>query len=239
MNHTIDTIEYRGCTIRIVSDDDPINPRKEFDHLGKMVCWHGRYNLGDEQPKEDAGEYLCRMAAEVDAGFSKLNDLYDQAIRRGSSRACQRINRRLSKERERILAEHFVILPLYLYDHSGITISTGSFSCPWDSGQVGFIYVPICRLRQLWGDNFPEGHTAQSWGRKILESEVDEYDAYLTGDVVGVIAEDEEGEEIDSCWGYFPDEKGSHDYVVDEFKHTIDHHLKRQAELETQLCCNI
>ena len=239
MSHTIDTIPYRGCTIRVVLDDDPINPRKEIDHLGKMVCWHRRYNLGDEQPKEAAGEYLCRMAAEVDAGFSKLNDLYDEAIRRGSSRACQRINRRLSKERERVLAEHFVIKPLYLYDHSGITISTGSFSCPWDSGQVGFIYVPLKRMHEEWNSKFPDGHTAQSWADKILEGEVAEYDAYLTGDVVGVIAEDEEGEEIDSCWGFFPDEKGDHDYAVDEFKHTIDRHLNRQAELETQLCCNI
>ena len=29
-----------------------------------------------------------------------------------------------------------VILPLYLYDHSGITMNTCGFSCPWDSGQV-------------------------------------------------------------------------------------------------------
>jgi hypothetical protein len=30
-----------------------------------------------------------------------------------------------------------IIKGLFLYDHSGITISTGRFSCPWDSGQVG------------------------------------------------------------------------------------------------------
>jgi hypothetical protein len=34
-----------------------------------------------------------------------------------------------------------VILPLYLYDHGGITISCSPFSCPWDSGQVGWIYA--------------------------------------------------------------------------------------------------
>ena len=34
-----------------------------------------------------------------------------------------------------------VILPLYLYDHSGITISTTPFHCGWDSGQIGFIYI--------------------------------------------------------------------------------------------------
>ena len=38
--------------------------------------------------------------------------------------------------------DKYIILPLYLYDHSGITMSTGPFSCPWDSGQVGWIYAP-------------------------------------------------------------------------------------------------
>src|SRR6056297_3490365 len=35
-----------------------------------------------------------------------------------------------------------VILPLYMYDHSGITISLTPFSCPWDSGQIGFVQIP-------------------------------------------------------------------------------------------------
>ena len=39
-----------------------------------------------------------------------------------------------------------IILPLYLYDHSGIAIKVGSFICKavhaeWDSGKIGFIYA--------------------------------------------------------------------------------------------------
>jgi hypothetical protein len=37
--------------------------------------------------------------------------------------------------------EDVVWLPLYMYDHSGITISTAPFSCPWDSGQLGIIFI--------------------------------------------------------------------------------------------------
>lgn len=33
------------------------------------------------------------------------------------------------------------ILPLYLYDHSGLTMSTSDFGDRWDSGCVGFIYM--------------------------------------------------------------------------------------------------
>ena len=35
--------------------------------------------------------------------------------------------------RESFLKE-YIALPVYLYDHGGITISTSPFSCPWDSG---------------------------------------------------------------------------------------------------------
>lgn len=44
-------------------------------------------------------------------------------------------------ELNEIIALEYVLLPLYLYDHSGITMKTSGFSCPWDSGQVGFIYA--------------------------------------------------------------------------------------------------
>src|SRR5271166_4140206 len=33
------------------------------------------------------------------------------------------------------------ILPLYLYEHSGMTMNTTGFSCRWDSGQVGWAYI--------------------------------------------------------------------------------------------------
>jgi hypothetical protein len=33
------------------------------------------------------------------------------------------------------------VLPMYIYDHSGITVRTHSFADQWDSGQVGFIYA--------------------------------------------------------------------------------------------------
>jgi len=37
--------------------------------------------------------------------------------------------------------DYYVILPVYIYDHSGITLNTVGFSDPWDSGQVGWIYA--------------------------------------------------------------------------------------------------
>jgi hypothetical protein len=38
----------------IVQDDQPSDPRKEYDNMGTMACWHRRYSLGDVQPTENA-----------------------------------------------------------------------------------------------------------------------------------------------------------------------------------------
>lgn len=93
-------------------------------------------------------------------------------------------------------------LPLYLYDHSGLTMSTAAFHCPWDSGQVGWIYVTHAALRKE--------HDMKRVSRRIREAalalmrvEVSEYDQYLTGDVWTVDIEDRDGEIIDSCGGFY------------------------------------
>jgi hypothetical protein len=107
----------------------------------------------------------------------------------------------------------YCILPLYLYDHSGLSMSVGSGSgnpfTPfdpggWDSGQVGFIYTTKDKLAAGGHDpdNLPTVEQCEEW----LRGEVTEYDHYLTGQVFGyrIIAPD--GEEIDACWGFYGDE---------------------------------
>lgn len=95
----------------------------------------------------------------------------------------------------------FVILPLYLYDHSGITMSTGRFSCPWDSGQVGWIYADADKIKKEYGELTPENIEKAF---HVLESEVETYDYYLTGQCYGYQLF--EGDtEIDSCWGFLGD----------------------------------
>lgn len=91
-----------------------------------------------------------------------------------------------------------VILPLYLYDHSGITMNTSGFSCPWDSGQVGWIYATHEEVKKKYGDLSPEN---LGKAESLLQSEVEEYDLYLTGQCYGFrLYKDKD--EIDSCWGF-------------------------------------
>jgi hypothetical protein len=95
-----------------------------------------------------------------------------------------------------------VILPLYLYDHSGISMSTGAFSCRWDSGQVGFILANKKSILAEFGGKIVTKKLRERI-EGILEGEVETYTKYLEGDVYGFVIEDEEGEHIDSCYGFY------------------------------------
>lgn len=93
-----------------------------------------------------------------------------------------------------------IVLPLYLYEHGGITMRTSGFSCQWDSGQVGFIYIERKQAIKEWGK---KKITPRVRDRAInyLKGEVKEYDHYITGAVYGYTIEGIEEE--DSCWGFY------------------------------------
>jgi hypothetical protein len=120
---------------------------------------------------------------------------------------------RESFEREDDPAE--VILPLYLYDHGGITMSTKGFSCPWDSGQVGFILARRSAILNCYSKKRISS-TLRERVREVLETEVKTYDQYLTGDVWGYVIEDDSGEHVDSCWGFF-----GHDHCEKEAEEAL------------------
>lgn len=100
------------------------------------------------------------------------------------------------------------ILPVYMYDHGGITINTTGFSCGWDSGQVGFIYVTQKSI-DLLGSYIKDDESYSEYKERLeehLRNEIETLDQYLTGDVYGFIIKDESDNEEDSCWGFFGDD---------------------------------
>lgn len=125
-----------------------------------------------------------------------------------------------------------VVLPLYMYDHSGITIRTYPFDCRWDSGQIGFIYATRKSIRESYGVKLVTKKVIERV-EKHLKSEVETYDQYVTGDVYGfklstvnVLADgEEEKEETDSCWGFFGTDwktNGIFDHVEGKFEEWVE-----------------
>jgi hypothetical protein len=121
-----------------------------------------------------------------------------------------------------------IILPIYMYDHSGCTINTTGFSCHWDSGQIGFIFIQRERARKEYGWKVITKKREQQI-RDMLKGEVETYDQFLRGDVYGYQVISPDGEELDSCWGFFKydhEESG----LLDEARSNIDWHIKQARE---------
>jgi hypothetical protein len=95
-----------------------------------------------------------------------------------------------------------VLLPLALMDHSGLSMWIGSEASPfdpggWDSGQVGWVYATKEQIIKEYGKN------KRKQAEKVLKSEVETYDQYLKGDIWGYIVKDQDGNNVDSCWGFY------------------------------------
>jgi hypothetical protein len=111
-----------------------------------------------------------------------------------------------------------IALPLWLYDHGGLTISIGSSSaCQWDSGQVGWIYSTAEQARVFLGLQPDEEIQATHLGalEHAMKAVVAEYDDVLQGRVWGYRAYQltvcehcnsvTKEEQLDSCWGFIGD----------------------------------
>jgi hypothetical protein len=106
----------------------------------------------------------------------------------------------------------------------------GPFSDQWDSGQVGFIFISKDAAAEeftWWSEQWD--HVTDNHPTKILEKllagEVETYDQYLTGDVWGYVIEDDDGEHIDSCWGFY-----GREYCEEEAKSIMANIEKQEKE---------
>lgn len=125
-----------------------------------------------------------------------------------------------------------IVLPVYMYDHSGITINTGGFSCPWDSGQVGLIYCTKEKALKEWGTG-KKKIVSKKMRKKVyefLEGEIETLDQYLRGEVYGYVLYDPEGEEVSSCWGFYGEENYCLNEGIAVARYYEEERLKKKRE---------
>jgi len=215
-----DTTEFRNYSIKVEQDDMTESPR-EWDNLGTMVYWHRNYNLGDVDGSKEYNHPRDLFVELSGLEFEDPDYLTDEQYQRCVD----------------VANERNIILPLYLYDHSGITMNTSGFSCGWDSGQVGHIYVSHKTIQKEYGVK----RVSQKMREKVagyLRGEVETLDHYITGSVYwySVTKEDIDGEEIDidSCGGYYGYYTDDDNYMVNEIKGAIQYdieHTPQQKDL--------
>lgn len=242
--------------LQVMQDDEPLNPREDYDNLGKMVCWHNRYNLGDKHDYEDTNELFMRLVLdsisadtvidyvksgkaesvrlienisthewEIQSLSYRYKDWCSDVVFTGSFESIQQemfeslVESLSNKDLYVLASERNVVLPLNLYDHSGISMSVSSFTgrahhAEWDSGQVGWIVATPETIQKEYGDLSPESYAK---AKTLLEGEVETYDLYLQGQCYGFRLY-ENGEETDSCWGFLG-------LLADAVKDIADHSL--------------
>ncbi|MEQ8903622.1 MAG: hypothetical protein RID62_20620 [Roseovarius sp.] len=159
-------------------DQDAESPR-EWCNLGTLICWHRRYQLGDSHQFDSPEAFLRDLAVASAQSDLSMDQLLECAERKA------------------------VILPVFLYDHSGLAMNTIGFHCPWDSGQVGYIYVTLEAVRKEFGAKRVTKSLREK-AEDILRGEIVAYDAYLGGRVYGYVIE-QDGEQVDACWGFVGD----------------------------------
>ena len=106
------------------------------------------------------------------------------------------------------------VVPVYMYEHSAVALSTGSFigraqHAEWDSGQVGFAYITPEKLEETGITDY----------QGAISTEVETLGQWMNGEVYGWVLEKkrtgkvvfddpdedsldyEDWDECDSCWG--------------------------------------
>lgn len=158
--------------VDIWQDDDAEDPRESESWATTMLFDHQRYTLGDPHPDWWEAEK---------ADWRSWRDV-EAAIR-----AHLRV---------------IVLAPVYLMDHSGLTLSLDAerFRAQdyqaWDWGQIGFVFVTREQMDEALGVGLD-----LAWAEQAMRQEVAFYNGYLTGDIWGYTVRDG-GEVIDSCGGY-------------------------------------
>ena len=180
---SIKIVNYKRFDIEYWYDEYSESPRN-WDNVGKMICFHKNYDLGDKHDFNSPDDLM---------EFLKDND------------------------------KNLVYLPIYAYEHGGITINTAPFSCRWDSGQVGVIYADKNKLKEY-------GYKTDDEIEGVLNNEVKTFDYYLRNECYGFTLYDDEGEVLESVGGFL----GDIEYCENEAINTANYHdnkLPKQYEL--------
>lgn len=208
MNEPVIIREYRHYTINVHHDLTPESPR-EWDNLGTMVCFHGRYNLGDKTNLDEDSftswdDLEKHLKENEGAAFTLPLYLYDHSG-----------------------------IQIKVGSWDGLLPQGHAY---FDSGQVGFIYVSReTLLKEYGGKRITK--TLLKKAKNILEGEVETYNDYLTGNVYGYNVTFK-GDDIDSCWGYYGsdhEESGLYEAAKDVVDNDLSFDLDDHYELIEKL----
>jgi len=221
--------EYRGYTIKIEYDEDPQNPREEWENMGTLALHEQcQYRTADERFNDRLSWAALKVIGKLEAwakiGGVDLDDIdmkeiegYDEVV-------------------ETYFNEDYVVISLDIRNHGCQTAVI--YSRGFDTDRVdGYLYCSLetaidnwCLPKDsTWETAMPDWRdkekqrTLLEAAMRTLEGEAEIYAAWLEGEVYGYDIED-----LDSCWGYFGDD--GLECAIEDAKGIINGRIARLEE---------
>lgn len=188
------------------------------DSTGTKYCLEMLYDLNAESPR-DSRDNLGTMLYS-----HRRYNLGDERLNSGSFEEYL--------QAQNLSLDQVVHLPVYLYDHSGLALSTEDFGDRWDSGRVGVIFVSHDKIREEFGDVSPE---TIAKAEQVLRGEVEEMHEYVSGNTFGMrltttsVSGEVEQEEVWGFLGSDPRTNGMFDNITEQARQALS------ASVESQL----
>lgn len=181
-------------------DESPDEPSLDVTTL---LHWHSRYGMHSEAVKIDPSDYWSDDDPE---GVQRLDTIQQHH-------------------------ELLCMWPLYMYEHGGTMLSVGSgFSCSLDSGQVGFVGMTKEQWAALTDDPWTNADEQRDRALTAIKDQIEILNFWHNGQVFGYVIHGNDGEVIDSCWGFYGsnvDENGMLDYVEEEYHADLREAMER------------
>lgn len=217
-DYTLDTFEVNGFTVKIEIDmfGGEYNPHKDDESPGcALVMWGRNWDFPNDAGinldsshswrevadkllhpfaviDEDDGEVIHRFATEDEAS-AVIDRLPDNEDGYGID----------AEDTEAAL----IVLPVWVYEHSGISLRAGTRSYPfddrWDSAQAGVAYITPTIWAYLSNDPWTGSDDQIERATKSIVEHVEVYGHWCNGDIYRYLIEDFDGEYIDSVGDWY------------------------------------
>lgn len=208
----IESREVNGFTVNVRWDRDPSgaeNPREDDGNFLWLGFPHRRYDIGDEPINPSTFSTECVICSgsgviEVVAANTKIR-----------CEVCDGYGTETASDLTELIAlvkRHYkarVVMPVSMYDHSGVSYYLGTGGCQWDSGTCGLL---VCTEDMLveWGvPELTDDEIVEQMRREIAV-----FSAWASGEVYYFEVIDCNGD-TEECIGGFIGDEGRKD-AMDE-----------------------
>ena len=200
------TIQYRGIDINIFYDDCCDSPRDFAEHFTTIWCNNSHYRADGK----DIDDLLKEL--DLDDFPGSFKNLCAIADKKG-----------------------YFAIPVYAYIHSGISLSLGSFSDPWDSGTFGVITIPKATIYKEYNCKRISKSLKETL-TGYIKAEIKEYEDYCNSNCFRF--EIAEGDDEDCMGGFYGDDFENNG-LMEYAKDSINSYLKTKENEAVEFWNNI